>query len=325
LALQKATQALELLLQTEQPVAWSLEPERLRFLKSKALALKARAELFLGLVEEQKTTLRLAKSIGLAYRVRVALNAMSLVALTQDVPSGTKKCGTALPKTGDIDETAEHAGWVELEQISQQEVAEVRQDPWQTTEAFNQDLWGKDVIHLMMTAKSQYVANDFAGALEQYIRAKDWFRGHGDAPPSPNILVNMANCYSKFLDWPLALSSAKQARELLLHTMRPKSWEQEPERFNYLKTKTLALQARAEEILGLVEDKRATLQQAKQLGLLARVHAQLKEAAQAAAARADILGLTSVNLAELKARRNQRKRSKAKAKKAAATLHMKPS
>jgi hypothetical protein len=193
-----------------------------------------------------------------------------------------------------------------------------------TTSVHLQDLWGKDVIHLMTAAKSQYDEGNFAGALEQYILARDGREQQGDIPPSPNILVNMANCYSKLLNWLLALHSAKRALGFLLQKEQHKAWAQEPSRLNLLRTRALSLQARAEEILGQEEDVRRTLVRAKQLGLLPRVRAQLREAALAAAALADCPGLTSKDAAGFRTRQNRRKRSNAKARKAGAKAHMSP-
>jgi tetratricopeptide (TPR) repeat protein len=145
-----------------------------------------------------------------------------------------------------------------------------------------QDLWGTAVPVLMQQAKLSFCESDYAGALKKYGLAIEWYEKEADSSPPPNILIDMAICYSKKQSWALALQRATKALELLLRSDQPRAWSLEPERLRILKSEALALKARSELFLGLLAEHKATLRDAKKFGLHLRVKLALNHMAQTA-------------------------------------------
>jgi hypothetical protein len=146
----------------------------------------------------------------------------------------------------------------------------------------SQDQWGTAVPVLMQQAELSFRESDYAEALKKYGLAIDWYEAEADSSPPPNILIDMAICYSENQSWALALQRATMALELLLRSDQPSAWSLEPERLRILKSEALALKARSELFLGLLEEHKATLRDAKKLNLHLRVKLTLNLMAQKA-------------------------------------------
>jgi hypothetical protein len=166
-------------------------------------------------------------------------------------------------------------GWDDLAAAAEREAEAVDSLSPRNSNSENRDLWGGAASSLMELAKLEYTSKNYAGAIKHYSLAVDQYCGMNTSP-LPNLLLNRANCHSAMRSWPLALQDAGQALGILLSSNQPIAWTHDPVRLSFLKTKALALKARAEQYLGLDDDKQVTLRRAKRLGLLTRVTAALE-------------------------------------------------